>query len=123
MRILLKSKIHNALVNQTLVNYEGSISIPRKLLDEANIVEGEQVHVWNVTNGNRFITYAIASEDERTISVNGAAAKLCFPGDTVIIASYGIYTEESIKNYKATIVILNNRNEIIKKYFFPERNE
>lgn len=123
MRILLKSKIHNALVNQAIVNYEGSISIPLKMLEEADIMEGEQVHIWNVTNGNRLITYAILSEDDRTISVNGAAAKLCFPGDTIIIAAYGIYTEEEAKRHKAKILILNNRNEIIRKYLFPEGSQ
>lgn len=120
MRILLKSKIHNAVVTQALVNYEGSISLPLKLMREADIAEGEQVHIWNVTNGNRLITYAIRSENDHEIAVNGAAAKLCFPGDTIIIAAYGIYTEEEAKNHRAKIIILNQKNEIIKKYLFPE---
>lgn len=122
MRILLRSKIHNAVVTQAIVNYEGSISLPKRLLEEADIMEGEQVHIWNVTNGNRLITYAILSEDDRTIAVNGAAAKLCFPGDTIIIAAYGIYTEEEARKHKAKIIILNNKNEIIRKYLFPEQN-
>lgn len=120
MRILLKSKIHNAVVDKALVDYEGSISLPRKLMEEADIIEGEQLHIWNVTNGNRLVTYAIASEDNRTISVNGAAAKLCFPGDRIIIASFGIYTEQEAKEHRAKIIILNNRNEIVRKYLFPE---
>lgn len=123
MRILLKSKIHNAVVNQAIVNYEGSIAIPKRMMEEADIIEGEQVHIWNVTNGNRLTTYAIVSEDDHTISVNGAAAKLCFPGDTIIIAAYGIYTEEEAKNHRAKVLILNNKNEIIRKYLFPEESK
>ncbi len=115
MRILLKSKIHNAVVTEANINYEGSISIPENLMEEADIIEGEQVHVYNITNGARFITYAIKDYDAK-IAVNGAAAKLCFPGDRIIIVAFGVYSEEESKNHKAKIVIVDNQNRIIKKY-------
>jgi len=116
MRILLKSKIHNAIVKDANPEYQGSITIPKKLMEEADIVEGEQVHVYNITNGNRLITYAIEGPDDTTITINGAAAKLCFPGDRIIIAAYGIYTEEEAKTHRAKIIIVDNENRIISKH-------
>ena len=115
MRILLKSKIHNAVVKEANVDYEGSITIPKKLMEEADIIEGEQVHVYNITNGNRLITYAIEGYDETTVGMNGAAAKLCFPGDRIIIVAFGIYTEEEAKKHRAKILILDSENRIIRK--------
>ncbi len=116
MRILLKSKIHNAVVVDANPDYQGSITIPAKLMSEADIIEGEQVHIYNITNGNRLITYAIEGYDEHSIVLNGAAAKLCFPGDRIIIAAYGIYTEEEAKNHKAKVIVLDGKNnKIIRK--------
>lgn len=115
MRILLKSKIHNAIVKDANPEYEGSITIPKKLMEEADIIEGEQVHIYNITNGNRLITYAIEGQDDTTIAINGAAAKLCFPSDRIIIVAYGIYSEEEAKTHKPKIIVVDNNNRIIRK--------
>jgi aspartate 1-decarboxylase len=86
-RTLLKSKIHRASVTHCELNYEGSCAIDEDLLDAANIAENEQVHIWNINNGERFITYAIRAErGSRIISVNGSAARRAAVGDLVIIA-------------------------------------
>lgn len=103
MRILLKSKIYSVKVTDVNLEYEGSIAIDAKLLKRADILEYEQVHVLDVTNGVRFVTYAIKG-DEDEICVNGAAAKLVKFGDNLIIIAFGIY--DSISDYiKPKIVI------------------
>ena len=115
MRIMLKSKIHRAYVTEANINYEGSITIDRKLLQEADILPYERVHVLNVNNGARFTTYAIeGKEGSGVICLNGAAARLAVIGDIVIIISYCHVSDEEAKNIKPKIVHLNTRNEIIK---------
>lgn len=93
MRIMLKSKIHRATVTDCNVNYEGSITIDRKLMQAADILPYEQVHVLDVNNGNRLITYAIEGEAGE-ICLNGAAARQCHEGDIVIILTYTDVKEE-----------------------------
>ena len=88
MITLLKSKIHRATVTKCDLTYDGSISIGSKLRRAANIAEYEQVHVWNVTNGERFVTYVIDGGKNNDIAINGAGARLCQPGDLVIIATF-----------------------------------
>ncbi len=89
MRSFFRAKIHRATVTQADLNYEGSVSIDRDLLDAADIAEFEEVHIWNVTRGTRLSTYAIAAErGSGTICVNGAAAHLVHVGDLVIIAAF-----------------------------------
>ena len=114
MRTMLKSKIHRATVTEGNINYEGSITIDRKLLREADILPYEQVQVLNINNGARFSTYAIeGKEGNGDICLNGAAARLAVKGDLVIILTYTEVGEEEAINYKPKIVHVNERNEIV----------
>ena len=97
---ILKSKIHRVTVTEANVNYIGSITIDENLMDAASIIEYEKVHVVNVTNGERLITYVIKGErGSGIICLNGAAAHKANPGDIVIIISYATMTVEEAKNY------------------------
>src|SRR5712692_4560227 len=88
-RSMLKSKIHRAMVTQADMNYEGSLTLDADLLDAADILPFEEVHVWNVTGGTRFRTYAMVGDSGSGVAcVNGAAAHLAGPGDLIIVASY-----------------------------------
>jgi aspartate 1-decarboxylase len=106
---MLKSKIHRATVTDADLNYEGSITIDRALMKAANILECEQVDVYNCNNGNRFTTYAIAGESGE-ICVNGAAARLVHRGDLVIIASFAQYDEQELQDYVPQLVFVDERN-------------
>ena len=110
---LLKSKIHRATVTDACLDYEGSISVDQTLLDAANIVPYEKVHVLNVTNGNRLETYALPSNKKGEICINGAAAHLVNPGDIVIIVTYAQMTVQEAENFKPSLVYPNANNEII----------
>jgi len=115
MRIMLKSKIHRATVTNANIDYEGSITIDRKLMAEADILPYEQVHVLNVSNGARFNTYAIeGEEDSGEICLNGAAARLAVPGDTVIILTYCDVRDEEARNYTPRVVHVDAKNAIVK---------
>ncbi len=108
---LMKAKLHRATVTQADLDYEGSIAIDRDLLDAAGILPHEQVDVWNVTNGQRFTTYAIsAPRGGRTVGVNGAAARLVQRGDRVIITSFAHMTQEEAERHEPAVIILNERN-------------
>jgi len=110
----LKSKIHRAKVTKADLNYEGSISVDEKLLEEANIFEGEQVDVLNINNGERFTTYAIkAPRNSGEIQINGAAARKSYEGDLVIICSYCILDKTEIDGHKSVVVAVNNSNKTI----------
>jgi len=116
MRMMLKSKIHRATVTDANINYEGSITIDSKLMKAADILPYEQVHVLNLNNGARFTTYTIKGEEgSGEICLNGAAARQGVKGDLVIILTYTDVPEEQLKNYKPTIVHVNEKNEIITK--------
>jgi len=111
---LLKAKLHRARVTQCDLNYEGSISIDRALMDRAGILPHEQVDVLNINNGARFTTYAIeAPAGSKTIGVNGAAARLVQPDDQVIIVAYCQLPAEEARNYSPTVVLLNEENHVI----------
>ena len=113
-RTMLKSKIHRATVSDCDLNYVGSITIDRDLLEAADIREYEQVHVVDVDNGARFETYTIAGErGSGEIKINGAAARLVHTGDTVIVVSYGEYEKEELEMYEPVVVHVNGDNEII----------
>jgi aspartate 1-decarboxylase len=114
MRIMLKSKIHRARVTEANIDYEGSISIDRRLMEEADIIPYEQVHVLDVNNGARFTTYAIEGGDGE-ICINGAAARLAAVGDTVIILSYCHVEDEETHNFKPKLVYVDAENAIIKQ--------
>ncbi len=111
-RIMLKSKIHRATVTGADLQYEGSITIDKDLLDAADISLYEQVQIYNITNGERFETYVIEGErGSGEICLNGAAARLVQKGDLVIIASYIMLPEEDVKTYKPTYVFVNEDNK------------
>lgn len=112
-RILLKSKIHRATVTDANVDYEGSISIDRDLMDLADLQEYEQVHIYNITNGNRFSTYVIEGERKSgDVCINGAAAHLAKRGDLVIIANYASYSENDASLHKPKLVYVNQDNSV-----------
>lgn len=113
MKKILYSKIHRATVTEADVHYEGSVTIPPHLLDASGIHEYEAVSVWNVTNGNRFETYAITGEpDSRNICVNGAAAHLASPGDLIIIACFTYLEGKALTQHKPKLVFVDENNEI-----------
>ena len=108
----LKSKIHRASVTQADLNYIGSISIDRALMDAANLLPYEQVQILNITNGNRLDTYIIeAPKNSGEICINGAAAHLVSPSDLIIIVSYCSINHSDLKNFKPTVVHVNAKNE------------
>jgi aspartate 1-decarboxylase len=113
-RTMLKSKLHRATVTHSELHYEGSCAIDDNLLDAANIREYEQIQIYNVTNGERFTTYAIrAARGSGIISVNGAAAHKADPGDLVIIASYAVYNELDMARYEPQLVYVGEDNRIL----------
>jgi aspartate 1-decarboxylase len=110
---MLKSKIHRATVTEANIDYEGSITIDRELMDAADISEHEKVQVLDLANGERLETYTIAGEPGSGIAcVNGAAARLIHKGDKVIIISYAIVEEENVKNYRSKVVKVDWQNKI-----------
>lgn len=111
MRIMLKSKIHRARVTRANIDYEGSITIDKKLMAAADILPYEQVQVLNVNNGARFSTYAIEGDDGE-ICVNGAAARLAVQGDIVIILTYCHVDEDKVRGYVPTLVYVDEKNNI-----------
>lgn len=113
---MLKAKIHHARLTMTDLYYEGSIAIDEDILETANILPHEQVAVWNVTNGNRLVTYALpAKRGSREFMLNGAAARLAAVGDQVIIAAYAQVPAEEARNYKPTVVLMGEGNSIEKR--------
>ena len=110
-RTLLKSKIHRATVTQADMHYEGSISIDSELLKQADILPYEKVHIYNISNGNRFSTYAIKGGPGE-IGLNGAAARMVQVGDLIIIANYATYFDEECEGHKALKLLLNPKNEV-----------
>jgi aspartate 1-decarboxylase len=112
-RTMLKSKLHRVHVTHSELHYEGSCAIDENLLAAANISEYEQIHLYNVTNGERFSTYAILAErGSGIISVNGAAAHKAAPGDIMIIASYANYNEIELQKFAPQLVYVDNNNRI-----------
>jgi len=110
---LLKTKIHRATVTHSELNYEGSIAIDDNLLKAARIREFEQVHVWNVTNGARFSTYAIVAEaGSGIVSINGGAARQVQVGDVIIIAAFASLSEDEAKHFQPTLIYVDNNNRI-----------
>ena len=113
-RIMLKSKLHRVRVTHSELHYEGSCAIDENLLDAADICEYQQIDIYNVTNGERFTTYAIrAQRGSGVISVNGAAAHKASPGDILIIASYAMYTELELQRFHPQLVYVDERNRIV----------
>ena len=113
-RFMLKSKIHRATLTGTELDYEGSIAIDRELIEAADLLPGEQVHVLNLSNAERLITYVIgAPAGSGTMMLNGPAARLGTRGDQVIILAYGAVTEEEARRLKPKVVHVDERNRIV----------
>ena len=120
---MLKGKIHKATVTQAELNYMGSITIDKTLMEASRIIENEKVQIVDVNNGERFETYVIPGKrDSGVICVNGAAARLVQPGDKVIIIAYAQMEEEEAKKYKPAVVFMNEDNTI-KEITNYESNE
>jgi aspartate 1-decarboxylase len=113
-RTMLKSKIHRGRITGSDLNYVGSITIDADLLEAADILEHEQVHVLDIDNGARFETYTIAGRrGSGEIQINGAAARLVHVGDTVIVVSYAQYDERELESYEPKVVHVNAENRIV----------
>ena len=110
---VLKSKIHCARVTEANLNYMGSITIDEDLMDAAGMLEGEQVHIVNNNNGERFVTYIIKGERGKgQICLNGAAARLVQPDDVVIIMAYAQMTPEEVSNFHPTVIFPKDGNRL-----------
>jgi aspartate 1-decarboxylase len=115
LRTMLKSKIHRATVTGSDLHYVGSITIDPILLEASDIRPHEQVHVVDVDNGARFVTYALEGErGTGVVQVNGAAARLVHTGDTIIVISYADYSREDLDDYEPTVVHVDRSNTIIR---------
>src|SRR3989440_10666844 len=112
-RIMLKSKIHRATVTESNRDYEGSLTIDAHLLASADILPGEEIHVWNVTRGTRLRTYAIAGEAGSGVCcVNGAAAHLAQLGDHVIVATFTLLEDAQARIHRPKVVLVDERNRV-----------
>ncbi len=112
-RTMMKSKIHRATVTAADLHYEGSLTVDRDLLDAADILPFEQVHVWDVTNGARLVTYALeGGRGSGVIQVNGAGAHLIRPGDLVIVATFTQLKEAVARGHEPLVVFVDGRNRV-----------
>lgn len=111
LRTFMKSKIHRAIVTEANLHYEGSVTVDSHLLELADILSHEQVHIYNVTNGQRLVTYAIKGPPESgVICINGAGARLCEPGDMIIICSYAQMETAEGAALKPIVIHVDERN-------------
>lgn len=111
LRTMLKSKIHRATVTQADLHYVGSCTIDADLMEAADILEGEQIDIVDINNGNRLTTYAITGErGTGVIGINGAAARLINPGDLVIIIAYAQYSNEELQDYRSRVIFVDEHN-------------
>jgi aspartate 1-decarboxylase len=118
---MLKSKIHRATVTDCDVDYVGSITIDPELMASADLIPNEQVHVWVLDNGARFVTYVIEGRPgSGEMQVNGAAAHLTRPGQKVIVASFGAYDERDLESYSPLVVHVDADNGIVRVDSNPE---
>jgi len=112
---MLKSKIHRAIITDADLNYEGSLTIDKELLDAVDLFPYERVMVYNINNGERFDTYAIEGEPgSGVIGLNGAAARKGLVGDQIIIVSYALFSDDELSDYSPKIVLVNKSNKIKK---------
>jgi aspartate 1-decarboxylase len=112
-RLILKSKVHQAVVTETNLEYEGSLTLDEALMEAADLVPFEQVHVLNITNGERFVTYLIkGGKDSGVVGVNGAAAHKASIGDKLIIVSYTSMDDEEISFFIPRVIIVDEKNKI-----------
>ncbi len=121
---MLKSKIHRAVITEAKLNYVGSITIDKSLMDNANILEYEKVQIVDIDNGNRFETYAIAGEPgSGVMCVNGAAARCVQPGDKIIIMTYCQLNEEEAKKFRPTVVFVDDTNNVKEITYYERHGE
>lgn len=110
---MMKSKIHRATITEANLHYVGSVTIDEDLMDAAGIYENEKVQIVDNHNGNRLETYVIPGErGSGVVCLNGAAARLVYPGDTVIIIAYGIFEEKEVKSFRPKVVFVDKHNKI-----------
>ncbi|MCU0371148.1 MAG: aspartate 1-decarboxylase [Bacteroidales bacterium] len=110
---VLKSKIHRATITDANLNYIGSVAIDEDLMEAANIIENEMVHIYDVNNGERFETYVIKGQrGSGDVVMNGAAARKVQPGDIVLIVSYALMDFEEAKTFRPTIIFPDKRNKL-----------
>ncbi|MDH5761999.1 MAG: aspartate 1-decarboxylase [Nitrospinota bacterium] len=115
-KIMLAAKLHRATVTDRNIEYEGSIQIDEALMDEVGISSYEQVHIYDINNGNRLITYVIPGErGSGVISVNGAAARLVERKDRIIIAAYGMIDIDKIDHYQPRVLLLDESNKVVER--------
>ena len=115
-KIMLTSKLHRATVTDRNIEYEGSIQIDEALMEEVGIASYEQVHIYDINNGNRLITYVIPGErGSGMISVNGAAARLVERKDRIIIVAYGMMSIDKIEHYQPRVLLLDESNKVIER--------
>lgn len=113
-RTMLKSKIHRVAATQCELHYEGSCAIDEDLLEAANLLENEQIHIWNINNGERFVTYAIKGErGTGMISVNGSAARRASVGDLLIIAAFAQVHEDQLPTHRPQLVFVDAHNRAV----------
>ena len=114
-RTMMKSKIHRATVTHADLHYVGSVTVDQDLMDAADLLEGEQVCIVDIDNGNRLETYVIAGErGSGIIGINGAAARLVSPGDLVILIAYGQFDDALAREYQPRVVHVDAKNRIIE---------
>jgi aspartate 1-decarboxylase len=115
MRIMMKSKIHRATVTQADLHYVGSVTLDAALMEAADLLEGEQVAIVDITNGARIETYVIPGpRGSGVIGINGAAAHLVHPGDLIIIMSYAVVTDAEARVMKPHVVHVDDKNRVVK---------
>jgi aspartate 1-decarboxylase len=113
LRVMMKSKIHRATVTQADLNYEGSLTLAAELMRAADILPYEMVHVYNISNGERFETYAIEGEENSgVISLNGAAARKGAPGDLIIITTYATYEGAELQEHRPKLILVDRHNHL-----------
>ena len=121
LRMMCKSKIHRATVTGADLNYMGSIRIDPELMEAADLLEYEQVHVVNINNGARFETYVISgTRGEGEICLNGAAARLAQPGDKVIVISYAQYSEAELAEHRPVFIFVDEQNRLHRDHIGAE---
>lgn len=114
LRNMMKSKIHRATVTQADLHYVGSVTVDEDLLDAANLLPGELVHIVDIDNGNRLETYTIAGErGSGVIGINGAAARLVHPGDLIILIAYGQMEDAEAREFEPSVVFVDSENKVI----------
>jgi len=112
-RVMMKSKLHRATVTAADLHYEGSLTVDADLLDAADILPHEQIHVWDVTNGTRLITYALpGARGSGEVQVNGAGAHLIKPGDVIIVATYASFEDQEARGHVPLVILVDAENRV-----------